>query len=66
MLRQIVIDFFKDTVAAHKRRVANRRGNREPETKDCKHIKWNDLRNWCEDCGMTAFELQTHDIGGEA
>lgn len=55
-IQVMVDDFLSDTVASHKRRVAMRQGNREPDTIGCEHVNWNLVREWCEDCGITAVE----------
>lgn len=56
-IKRIVSDFLRDGVAAHKRRIAIRQGNREPDSSNCDHSNWNYNRQWCEDCGITLKEL---------
>gem|GEM_PF-3631309 len=53
---KILRSFLRTTAAVHKRRCAIRQGRREPQVCVGPH-RWNHLRQWCEDCGITRKEM---------
>ncbi len=54
----VVGETLRDSVAAHKRRVAIARGVRDvSEIIGCEHRNWDAGKYWCNDCGATAEEL---------
>ncbi len=60
----IVRNILRDSPAAHKRRVALRRGVRETSelVLGCDHGNWDHVKHWCDDCGVTRVELMEKDL----